>query len=205
MNKQEQQEAVISKYIHGNPPATMYDIGVGNKSEWKTLGAIYPEMKIYGCEPLAEYIPELDDFNHPLFRFAITGSTGYRTIYFDPSDMKTASLTKCKSAKMKKQVQTITLDQFDQIQEKPKRILLWMDIEGSELIALKSGRELLESHRVRWINLEVRRAGFERAGWCSAKEINDFLEGFGYKKVTEYNRHHEHMDVIYVNRGELKS
>jgi hypothetical protein len=100
--------------------------------------------------------------------------------------------------KKRYKVEAITLDQADQIFGCQNDILLWMDIEGAELMALKSAPKLMQSKRVKYINLEVR----ENPPWsggCKASQIDSFLVDLVYKKVIEYNKHPHvgHYDVIY--------
>jgi hypothetical protein len=101
------------------------------------------------------------------------------------------------------EVKVWTLDRFDEQMGQPERILLWIDIEGNELAAFRSGPRLLASGRVRWINLEERCAGHRPAeGWCDPRELDSFLTLNGYKRVAEYNRHATHQDVIYIHKDE---
>jgi hypothetical protein len=90
-----------------------------------------------------------------------------------------------------------TLDAFDDACERPTGILLWMDIEGGELDALQSGIRLLQSGRVHYINLEVRKRP-PVAGWPTAQDLNSFLKSLGYAKACDYLHCGDHWDVIYL-------
>ncbi|MCK5607727.1 FkbM family methyltransferase [Candidatus Pacearchaeota archaeon] len=205
-NKQEFMEQWISRYItEGKPPKTMYNIGVGPKSEAISLEKLYPGMDIYGCEPLIHLYPKetQKDFPGLVLGVAIGSEDGIQEINYDPNDL----LDACMIGNQEKltateSVRVMTLDHFDHFLGNPTRILLWMDIEGMELKALESGMELLGSHRVRWINLEERLPNHVPEGWCHPKDIESLLKKFGFEKTAEYNRHTEHQDVIYVNKGE---
>ncbi len=85
------------------------------------------------------------------------------------------------------------------------RILLGMDIEGSELPAPRGGIGLLDSGRVRWINLEERRNGdCPVVGWTEPAELHAFLTSHGFVRAAVYNRHPTHQDAIYVHREEQR-
>lgn len=200
MNRQEKFEAVICRFIRGNPDA-MYDIGVGPKSEWRTLGKKYPRMRIFGCEPhpLTREAVLAAGFPGPLANVAIGENEGTATLYDVGPTMMQSTLFPRAGITRQFEVTVQSLDRFDMNAGQPDRILLWMDIEGSELSALRSGRRLLASGRVRWINLEERRKGNRPIdGWCTPKELRQFLADLGFKHVLDYNRHPTHQDVIYV-------
>jgi FkbM family methyltransferase len=204
MNIQALNETYISRFIRGTPDA-MYDIGVGPKSEWQTLGAKFPAMSIYGCEPEPNQHAKLlkANFPGPLAQVAIGETEGVATLYVPTHDLMCGSLHPVPYANATREVQVWTLDRFDEQMGQPNRILLWLDIEGSELAALRSAPRLLASGRVRWINLEERRDGHRPAdGWCDPRELEAFLTKSGYKRVAEYNRHATHQDAIYVHKDE---
>lgn len=202
---QTKHERTIAKFINpSSPPQTLYDIGVGPKTEWKTLAAVYPGMRIFGCEPNpAMYAKLTPVFPGPLAQVAISSREGEVDLHCSPDDPKIATLFDARYAPQVVKVKAWTLDRFDKQMGEQERIILWMDIEGSELDALQSGKELLASGRVRWINLEERRPGVPTVqGWCTGAEIKEFLSSVGYERVCDYNRHSTHQDVIYRHRDE---
>lgn len=204
MNIQALNETYISRFIRRAPDA-MYDIGVGMKTEWQTLAAKFPAMHICGCEPHPVQHAELvkANFPGPLAQVAIGEIEGAATLHVPTHDLKCCSLFPVPYANKTCEVQVWTLDRFDEQMGQPDRILLWIDIEGSELAAFRRGSRLLASGRVRWINLEERRGGHRPAdGWCDPCELDAFLTGGGYKRVAEYNRHATHQDVIYIHKDE---
>lgn len=203
-------EDAICQFIY-TPPNAMYDIGVGPKSEWKVLSGHYPSMRLYGCEPHPVMYESLKkSFPGSLCQKAVSncGQTAVLHMPLDSSNLKRSmrgSLHRLKTTEEEIPVEVITLDQFDVWAGQPDRILLWMDIEGSELDALKSGPMLLASGRVKWINLEERKGTEEELderlvdGWCRPDEIKRFLEGHGYRPILHYNNQKTHWDVIYSN------
>jgi len=198
LDKQEQQEAFISHLIK-NPPLSMYNIGVGPKSEYKTLKAIYPDMALFGCEPLALMYDGLHDkFPGKLLTVALGAEKGHAQIHYNRNGLMQATMLGEKRSESTEVVVT-TLDIFDEMFLCPDRILLWADIEGMEYPMLQGGSEVLASGRVRWINLEEHIRDEE-----NIKKINAFLADFGYDRVQEYNKHPHHQDVIYIHKDEKR-
>lgn len=204
MNNQEFYESVICRYIRGTPGA-MYDIGVGPKSEWRTLGRKYPGMRIFGCEPNPVQYERLlkVPFPGPLASVAIGEHEGVGTLHYNPADPKCSTMHAVSYATTRRDVKVWSLDRFDDNMGNPDRILLWMDIEGSELSALRSGPKLMASGRVRWINLEE---VFQPKvpGWCDRSDVHKVLTSHGYRRVATYNRHPTHQDVIYLHQDERR-
>jgi len=201
LTKQEKMERWIARHIK-RPPLTMYDIGVGPKTEAQTLKRLYPKMEVYGCEPLLHLYQGMEEsFCGQVMPVALGRETGHTTIHYNPESLLDASAVRHTLGQTaSKRVPVWTLDQFDEWFGKPKRVLLWMDIEGMELAALQGGHGLLASHRVRWINLEERRADLE--GWPKSEDIRQLLASYGYIRVQEYNKHPLHQDVVYRYKGE---
>lgn len=198
---QKRNELYITRFINAAPIA-LYDIGVGPKTEWKHLGEHYPEMRLYGIEANPDMCVRIVEagFSGVLLNKAVfdrPGSLELKVYRDDGLDASLLSIDKRPVSKIHL-IDCITLDEADTLFGCQQNILLWMDIEGAELSALKSAPNLMKSKRVNWINLEVR----ENPPWvggCTASEINAFLVDHGYRKVVEYNRHPHigHFDVIY--------
>jgi FkbM family methyltransferase len=199
-DKQEEQEAFIARVITG-APKTLYDIGVGPKTEYLTLKKLYPNMDVFGCEPLVDQYPGLRErFNGKLFGVGLSDKAGEAKISFNPKGVMQASMLKSRPGDERLSISTITLDEFDEACGAPERILLWADIEGMEYRMLRSGPELLASGRIKWINLEEHRTDTKQN-----KKIEKLLARFDYERVIEYNKHPKHQDVIYVHESERRS
>jgi FkbM family methyltransferase len=204
MRVYERREAAIANHIL-HPPQALYDLGVGLKSEWRTLRKIYRRLQLFGCEPHPQTYQTLRDNSFPgvLMNVAVGESDGRATLFDVADDPMQASLLPVPNATAETPVEVWSLDRFDREMGHQDRVLLWLDIEGSELPALRGGRELLDSGRVRWINLEERRRGHHPAkGWTDSTEMHLFLSKVGYVRVATYNRHRTHQDVIYVHPEE---
>lgn len=206
IEKQKKNESYIVRFMQHKPTA-LYDIGVGPKTEWRTLSEIFPQMSVHGVEANPELIDFLLKSNWigQLLNNAVTQKIGKTEIKIFSEELLDSSILNLKSRNQirKHDVDCISLDEADLAFNKQSQILLWMDIEGSELDALKSGFSLLRSGRVRWINLEVREVPSWEGG-CSSSEIDEFLVGAGFKKVASYNHHPKsgHWDSIYFHIDE---
>ena len=78
--------------------------------------------------------------------------------------------------------------------------LIWMDLQGAELLALQSAGDLLD--RVRFIYTEVSHRPIY-AGQCLFDDVDSFLTERGFRLCTKINRERWQQDVIYENRREL--
>ncbi|HET7085476.1 MAG TPA: FkbM family methyltransferase [Rhizomicrobium sp.] len=74
--------------------------------------------------------------------------------------------------------------------------LIWMDLQGAELIALESAGALLE--RVRYIYTEVSHRPLYK-GQCLFDEVDSFLLARGFRRCTKINRQRWQQDIIYEN------
>src|SRR6185312_1221127 len=80
--------------------------------------------------------------------------------------------------------------------------LLWMDMQGAEIIALKSAGTLLDN--VRYVYTEVSHRAIY-AGQCLFEELDDFLASHGFVRCTEIDREYWQQNVIYAHHSELNS
>ena len=78
--------------------------------------------------------------------------------------------------------------------------LIWMDLQGAELLALESAGAILD--KVRYIYTEVsHRPIYE--GQCLFDDIEAFLTAHGFTRCTRIDRTRWQQDAIYVNTREL--
>lgn len=78
--------------------------------------------------------------------------------------------------------------------------LIWMDLQGAELLALQSLGYLLE--KVRYIYTEVsHRAIYE--GQCLFPDVESFLLSHGFRRCTEIDPNRWQQDAIYENTRDL--
>jgi FkbM family methyltransferase len=74
--------------------------------------------------------------------------------------------------------------------------LIWMDLQGAELLALQSAGPFLDS--VRYIYTEVSHRAIY-AGQCMFDDVEAFLISRGFKRCTQVDRERWQQDAIYVN------
>lgn len=205
LERQKKNESHIVRYMKARPKA-LYDIGVGPKTEWQVLREIFPELHAFGVEANPEMVKDIErrGWEGPLLNKAISLELGFLTLKLYREDGLDASLLHIPNRPVARQYQVpaMTLDQADEQFGQQSDILLWIDIEGEELAALKSGTSLMHSGRVKWINLEVR----EESPWeggCNAQDIEQHLTSIGYRKIVDYNFHpaSRHWDVIYFHES----
>ncbi len=187
--RQKRRERYIVRFMM-EPPVAMYDIGVGPKTEWQTLKEVFPKMEVFGVEPNPKMVERLksNGWSGPLLENAIHPTEREVSLNIFRGDDLNASILEVPNANpgYTHSVPAISLDEADIEFGGQNGVLLWMDIEGAELLALESGPNLMESGRVRWVNLEVR----DTAPWiggCTAKEIDEYMKNMNYVKVIDYN------------------
>jgi len=206
---QEERESTISRYIKGSPNY-FWDIGVGPKTEYLTLKKIYPEMKCLGLEPREEMFKSLKSkFPGLLLPYAISDKKGNVELHINNNLAEASGIIPSiiPNKKVSYKVPALTLDEIDDYLSQPENILLWMDIEGAELIALKGGKKVLKSGRIKWINLEAREEWCaKRDGVVSIDQIKKELKKHNYDEVLRYPfpRKTGHFDSIFLHSTVVK-
>jgi FkbM family methyltransferase len=201
--RNKQRELIITRYIQGVTPGSLLDIGVGCKSEWRTLKEVWPSMEVYGVEPnpatferlLASVFPGTllccaiaADRTMPLHVFPETAPANERgSASRFPVAGHASVIT----------VPAIRLDELVALVRPKPPILLWMDCEGGELEAISTGDRLMASGDVAWINIETRPEP-DMPGWPSEAIILHHLKYWGFHKVATYPEgdEHKHHDLI---------
>ncbi len=187
-------EQYVQKYVQpGDPPKVLYDIGVGCGREAWSLKELYPNLRVVGVEPHPGDIRRLSDEGYPgeLRHCAVLDYEGECTIKLGP----VGSGHSCLAVSVPEDLQFITvpcttLDLLDASCGRPANVLLWMDIEHTEMLALKGGHELLSSKRCKWMSLEA-------TGDADEAGKTEYLAKYGYQFACRYNDQINHWDVIY--------
>jgi FkbM family methyltransferase len=78
--------------------------------------------------------------------------------------------------------------------------LIWMDLQGAELLALQSAGALLD--KIRYIYTEVSHRPIYK-GQCLFDDVEAFLTARGFRRCTKIDRGRWQQDVIYENTREL--
>lgn len=201
-------EYMFCEFIDPKSVSNVYDIGVGPKSEYDTIKAKFKDISFFGTEPNPDFFEMLcDKFPGQLLDYAIseTGGESLVNFHLHPENIMASGIIPYDDGKNSSptSVKSITLDEFDHRCGSQEGVLIWMDIEGYELKALKSGSALLASGRVQLLNLEVRSKWNGKDGGCTEMEIDELLSEYGYNKVFSYNhyRSSHHHDSVYVSAG----
>lgn len=185
----------------GTQPKTLLNIGVGPipHNEAEAFKELWPEIRIIGLEPHVHVFKQRHG-NYPgkLYQWALWSIPCLRTLtvvrqskgkssFLEP-DERWRGKWSYKSEKVcsKEIVVCVTMDQLDEALGFPEDIFLWMDIEGSELHALKGGHRLLESGRVKWINLEVS-VQPRRLEEPSENDLSNYLKQYGFSICLQYD------------------
>lgn len=79
--------------------------------------------------------------------------------------------------------------------------VIWMDLQGAELLALGSGGDLLD--KVRFIYTEVTHKPIYH-GQCMFDEVEAFMIARGFRRITGIDRARWQQDVIYQNARRLE-
>jgi len=96
----------------------------------------------------------------------------------------------------KTQVECIRLDDLCRELDIVAIDLIWMDLQGAELLALQSAGPLLD--KIRYIYTEVsHRPIYE--GQCLFGDVDSFLSARGFRLCTKINRERWQQDLIYEN------
>ena len=202
----EKKETYICRFMNRHMIESFYIIGVGPKTEYITIPKVYQKnLNLYGTEPVIEIINLIDkDFKGSLLNFAIDEKSGQKDFFISQKNIENSGFSIPDNQKngFIRKIETVTLDWFDCHFSKPDNILLWMDIEGWELRALKSGKDLIKSGRCKLINLEVRNKRTHKDA-CIYNEIHEFMINNNFQFLSAYNYvfndngQLHHFDVIY--------
>ena len=97
----------------------------------------------------------------------------------------------------------LPLDIVDELCGFPEDVFLWMDIEGSELLALKGAENLLASGRVKGVYLECTKEGtVRRAGEPTRYELRDFLAKFNFEFIVGDDSARRFYNMLFLAKAE---
>ena len=188
------------KKIFGTDKITIFDVGANRGVKITEFLKLFPSSLIYAFEPYTPLIKELEKqfLNNPNIRlFNIGISDKKKEMVFnvnkgvDTSSFLTSNKTGLNSDKQVHTIEQVILplDTLDQIvlNEKIEKInILKLDIQGSELNALRGAEKLLGESRIDIIFTE---AYFikQYIDQPLFYEIASYLQGFGYLLQDIYN------------------
>lgn len=203
-------EYAIDHVLHhvGRPPQLLLDIGVGQRphDEANQFQLRFPNVCVVGLEPNVEvFLDRRVDFPGEIFPWGLWDHPGPQRFYPTADCGNSSILSELNPRRVQVLTSTwiccITLDQLDDITGRSNDIFLWLDIEGSELRALTGGKRVLESGRIRWIDLEVSDAP-RRSGEPTELQIDELLQGHGFLKIDSYgHKGHLHNNLYSATTG----
>jgi FkbM family methyltransferase len=203
--------AKLARPLLGDEVRWIVELGARDCRETLGLAALYPQARIYAFECNPDTLP--------LCRNAVRGHSGITLIEkaaadragrvkfypVDPSaNPGASSLLKASGRyaledyrQREIEVEAITLEAFLATGAIPRVDLLWMDIQGAELAALKGlGGRIAD---VALIHAEVE---FEEmyAGQPLFPEVRVFLEAAGFRFLGFTNYSRQDADAVFANR-----
>lgn len=206
-NKEYKVTAQWKKFITSitDVPDLFIDVGPGRiGSEAWEVNTTFPECIIRGYEPQIERYEILKEASYPgdLSKFVISDVDGLVGGFSGhPEGKSDFWLYGGDSVKGAYKEVTLPSRRLDTLffDSKFKSILIWADIEGSELDILKGATKLLQSGRILGLNLELRKVS-EAPGACTASEIVSFLSDYEYFPTEDVISldHITHKDFIFI-------
>ena len=142
---------IFLDFIDPEQIKNLYNIGVGPKSECDTINNKYKKIDFYGVEANpAMYEAVRDTFPGKILQAAVSeaGRGNFADFFIhEPIEMASGLVPHSyeigEGAPEPLKVPAMNLDEFDEEVGRQEGVILWMDIEGYELNALKSGPNLL--------------------------------------------------------------
>ena len=188
-------------------PDVVYHIGIGMiYNEVKILNEEWPGLHWYGVEPHPTLFQKIqaEGYPGPVHQVAVSDYVGKGVLHSKERHKEGASLLPPKEVKEGEPYREIEVDvtTLDALFGKldGHKSLLWLDIEGSELQALRGGEQFIRG--IQMINIEIT-ANPAGVGWSSPYDVHQWLMEHGFKKQwTHTNRTHMgQYDSVYVRPG----
>jgi len=178
-------------------PSTFIDIGVGKiGSEAWFVKEIWPDCTIIGYEPCKQRYEYLkDSYPGHLINEAIANSfslEGYDGVDF---------VVSCREEELGEyvpvRVGSTSLDDIIELLVDTKNVVVWADVEGSELLILQGAEFSLQQGRIAALNLELNSTR-PAEGWCTADEVIEFLSRYNYEPFDLPKEQFTNTDVIFT-------
>jgi len=176
-------------------PYFFIDIGVGKlDSEAWIMKKYWPICSMIGFEPSKQRYEYLKE-TYPGLLVNEAVSNSFYVNGYDGVDFVLNCREEEKKLYSPVTIGSITVDQLLSRCQVPK-VVVWADVEGSELEVLKGASLSLGLGRIKALNLELNK---ERVadGWCTADEVVEFLARYNYVPV-DMPKEFDHIDVIFI-------
>lgn len=186
----ENQLDVILPYLP-RPPQWLVLGGPADGNEAQRARHHWPGIKIVACDPNAEAVAwQRRRGKWPtgalLFGEALSDKDGQGVVAFPPGKIRngTMDLTS-ESARPdfpRMTCHTVTVDTLDRVHGPITDGVLWLDIEGWELEAVRGAEEALARGAFLLVNVEMQTRNAEKN-----RELQGRLEGCGFRAVRDWN------------------
>jgi len=210
---------ILGRFIKNDRVRIVVEVGAKDCTESVGLAERFPQARVYAfeCNPDTLDTCRRNVRDHPqiqLIESAVADSCGIRSFFkTDPVQSRTlwpdgnpgaSSLFRASGkypvedyAQIEVSVPTTTLEKFVNDRKLQTIDLLWMDIQGSELLALKGLGDSLS--KVKLIHTEVEFLEIYK-GQPLWRDLNRFLhsKNFALLKFTSFGRYSA--DAIFINR-----
>lgn len=197
---------LLKKYLPENP--VIIEAGAHKGRDSLKLHKLFPQATIYAFEPVPYLYEHLNKAVAGIaqiktFKVALSNKTGITTMHVSPELGAVSSLLEPTTLKQEKpnisfekiEVPTITLDDWAQQYNIEKIDFLWLDLQGHELTALKSGTNVLKTVKAIYTEatLEPR---YE--GQVLYPELKAWLEHQGFQVIAEHFHHSTWGNVLLI-------
>lgn len=166
----------------GWKPDEIYQVGIGqHHEEVDVLHQEWPDAKWVGFEPHPDIVKSLTDYPGSVVEVALNNFVGKDTLQFKRNHKDGSSLFEHRNQENvdKVEVKVSTLDTlYHALSNEPKKRMLWLDCEGSELRVLQGGSQSF----IDWIdviNVEMT-SNPAGEGWGASEDVHKLLEGAGF-------------------------
>jgi len=201
-----------------NCTPVIFDVGANRRVTVQRFLQVFPEARIFAFEPLPGMFQELsakfsNNSNIGLYEFGITDRKSSSTFYvnhsLDTSSLLPGEKTGLNSDKSVKKVgeiivNTITLDEFAFANNIRKIDILKLDIQGSELSALKGAVNLLRNGSIGVIYCETYFIK-QYQDQPLFLDIAKFLSQYNFKVQDIYNRIYGNGSIAWCDTIFIKS
>lgn len=158
--------------------------GPADGDEAQILHAKYPDVKIWGFEPNVRWLRHQLEIGFPgtLLNYALWHTPGILELQINPGENgdRSASVCRQRSGSIQR-VEARTLDDLSAEYGPFEDALLWLDIEGAELGALRGAANLLS--RVLVLNVEI---------FADETGPGALLRAHGFSEVKRWGEHRQH-------------
>lgn len=177
--------------------------GPADAREGRLAVELWPGINVIGVEPNKEAVdwqlakPERWPLGHHLHHAALSDRPGTITVVAPPGWPRSTRVADPANEGQSNAVEVgaVTWDQLDERWGPFCDAILWMDVEGWELEALRGAERLLKRGAIRVVNLEQQVAFADKNS-----QIEAILARHGFRAVKDWNDSPSCRDRIWVKR-----